>query len=381
MPQDILKKKFSLKDHLFNRGKVEYLGSLFLKADKKFKKDAFVSDVMKKLTTLELKARIVWIAEVLEQHLPADFAQASRLIRKALPPQLDPKKEDNDFGDFIFAPLGEYVVRNALKKAYLKDAYHTLYEITKRFSMEDAMRAFIQTFPKETLQQFKVWVRDDNYHVRRLVSESTRPRLPWSRRIQLTAKDTLPLLHILAGDRTRYVTRSVANHLNDIAKEDPLSVIQALKKWKQEKKQDKNELEWMEKHALRTLIKEGNAQALALLGYDKPMKADLVYIRLQSGTGKIRRGGVLSFEVQFMGKQDEDLLIDYVIDFVKANGGVKPKVFKLKKLSLKKGEIVVVSKSHRLLASATTYTLHRGIHTLTLQVNGRKYARTTFEIV
>ncbi len=71
---------------------------------------------MKRLTELELKERIVHIAETLEHYLTADFKVAAKQITAALPAPLDPSKSDDDFGDFIFAPLGEFVVRNGMAK-------------------------------------------------------------------------------------------------------------------------------------------------------------------------------------------------------------------------------------------------------------------------
>jgi 3-methyladenine DNA glycosylase AlkC len=376
-----MKKKFSLKDHLFNRKKVEYLAGLFARVDKKFKEKEFVEELMMKLLKLELKERIVWISEVLECYLPQDFSVASKLIVKALPIELDNKKTDDDFGDFIFAPLGEYVVRNGLSKKHLQDSYFVLHELTRRFSMEDAMRAFINTFPNDTLKMYTRWAKDKNYHVRRLVSESTRPLLPWSRRITLTTADTLPLLHVLHADKTRYVTRSIANHLNDIAKKEPELVIETLTAWKKEGKQKEEELTWMTKHALRTLIKNGDKSALALLGFSEKVHATVERFSVHADSRKIPKDGVLSFSFDLLATKDEALLIDYVIDFVKKGGGVKPKVFKLKKVSLKKGEGLRMSKNHRFVSDATTYKLYAGTHTLMLQINGKKSGVCTFEIV
>jgi len=92
--------------------------------------------------------------------------------------------------------------------------------------------------------------------------------LPWSGRVSLTNDDTLPLLTILHADATRYVTRSVANHLNDIAKKEPVVVVDTLRAWQKLRKQETRELAWMTNHALRTLIKQGHHGALALLQYD-----------------------------------------------------------------------------------------------------------------
>jgi 3-methyladenine DNA glycosylase AlkC len=376
-----MKKKFSLKDHLFNRKKVEYLAGLFVFADKNFKENEFVEEVMTKLLKLELKERIVWITEVLERYLPEDFSVSSKRIVKALPTELDSNNTDDDFGDFIFAPLGEFVVRNGLSKKHLKDSFFVLHELTRRFSMEDAMRAFINTFPKETLKVYAGWAKDKNYHVRRLVSESTRPLLPWSRRIGITHTQTLPLLSLLYADKTRYVTRSVANHLNDIAKKEPELVVATLTEWKKEGKQKEAGLVWMTKHALRTLIKNGDTSALALLGFSDKVHAVVEHFAVHAESQKIPKDGVLSFSFDLVATRDEELLIDYVIDFVKKGGGVKPKVFKLKKVSLKTGKTITVSKNHRFMADATTYTLYAGMHALTLQINGKKSGNCSFEIV
>ena len=376
-----MKKKFSLKDHLFNRETVTYLAGLLSNADVKFDGEKFVGDVMNKLLKLELKERIVWIAEALEQHLPKDFKKASTLITKALPLSLDPTKTDDDFGSFIFAPLGEFVVRNGLKKEHLDDSFILLHELTRRFSMEDAMRAFINTFPKQTLSLYKKWVKDKNYHVRRLVSESTRPMLPWSKRILLAPEVSTQYLDVLYADKTRYVTRSVANHLNDIAKKNGALVVTTLTRWKKEGKQDVKELEWMTKHALRTLVKRGNKDALALLGFRHDVKARVEQFSLSQSSKRIKGGDILSFSFSVRGIVDEALILDYIIDFVKKGGHTKPKVFKIKKLSIKKGEVVKVSKNLRLHADATTFTLNAGIHTLTLQINGQKFDTVDFEVL
>jgi hypothetical protein len=203
--------RFSLKDHLFNAEKVAYLGGLLEPVVPDFDRDRFERQVVDAMPALELKQRIALIASVLGEHLATDFPAAAAQIRAALPPPLDPSLKDDDFGDFIFAPFGKYIEDNGT------DDYDTamglLRDLTMRFSMEGSIRPFIEMRPEETLQQFETWARDPNYHVRRLVSESTRPRLPWAPRINLDPGAPMPLLDILHADGTRYVTRSVANHL------------------------------------------------------------------------------------------------------------------------------------------------------------------------
>lgn len=374
----IMKEKFSLKDHLFNTDSVTYLVNLFVAVDSDFNKKKFVNEVVGKFPELELKARIGWITEVLAKHLPSDVGAAMKLIVAALPPPLDPTKSDDDFGRFIIAPLGEYVVQHGCTKKYLKQSLATLKQLTMRFSMEDAMRAFLNNFPTETLAEYDKWVSDKNYHVRRLVSESTRPSLPWSQKIGIDYQVPIKYLDKLHADKTRYVIRSVANHLNDISKKDAALVVTRLKRWHTEKTQNPLELDWLTRHALRTLVKQGNADALALLGYTAhtvPVVSNLVVPK------KVTAGNRLQFSFDVTSSISQNLLIDYVIDFVKLNGGTKPKVFKIKKVSALPQAVISVEKNHHLKADATTFKLNTGIHSLTIQINGQKLATAQFEVV
>ncbi|MCG8652867.1 MAG: DNA alkylation repair protein [Pirellulales bacterium] len=369
---------FSLKDQLFNRDRVLFLANLFHAADSVFDPQAFVREVMKQLPKLELKQRIVWIAEVLQRYLPQEFPEAAAKIAAALPPPLDEHLTDDDFGDFIFAPLGEFVARNGMAKKHLRLSLRTLKEITKRFSMEDAIRHFIRKFPDPTLTELTKWSKDRNYHVRRLVSEGTRPSLPWSGRIGLDVTATIDLLDNLHCDNTRFVTRSVANHLNDIAKTNPQLVLATLSRWQDLGRQDPDELNWMTRHALRTLIKQGNPEALKLLGFRPNPKINVSEITLQQDT--VRPGEALEFSVTLTAGREEALLVDYVIDFVKSNGKTAPKVFKATKLKLKKNESKTVTKRHPLRADATTFTLYPGTHRLSIQINGSVFTSRSFEL-
>ncbi len=370
---------FSLKDQLFNEDRVQYLASCFSAADPSFDASGFVAATMFRLQPLGLKERIVHIASTLENYLAADYKVAAKQMVQALPPPLDPTKRDDDFGDFIFAPLGEYVVRNGLEKRHLALSLRTLKAITQRFSMEDAIRAFLNTHPSATLSTLEKWSTDRNYHVRRLVSEGTRPRLPWSGRLSLDTATAIPLLNTLHTDPTRYVTRSVSNHLNDIAKTHPDLVLDTLKQWRQLAQQDPSELQWMCKHALRTLVKQGHRGALALLGFQPNPKVTVSDFRIH--TAEVRPGQTIEFSFEVSGLQNEPLLIDYVIDFVKANGTRSPKVHKLKQLRVRKGETITIKKRHPLRDGATTYTLYPGVHHVTLQINGKSFGTESFQLL
>lgn len=378
MPKQPDDQRFSLKDHLFNRERIDYLGELFFASDNIFDRSGFVRDCSRSLANLELKQRITHIACVLENYLSSDFRLAAKQITRALPPALDSTLSDGDFGDFIFAPLGEYVVRNGLEKKYLRLSLATLKSLTQRFSMEDAIRAFINAYPTETLDELTRWSTHRNYHVRRLVSEGTRAMLPWSRRLSLDVRTPLPLLDALHADRTRYVTRSVANHLNDISKTQPSLVLDTLRRWKKMKKQSPAELQWMSKHALRTLVKRGDPHALEFLGFAEDPQISLTDFALRSN--KICAGEAIEFSVTLSASRDSNLLVDYVIDFVKARGGMAPKVYKWKQVQLREGESLTIQKRHILRAQATTYTLYPGLHRLTLQINGKPAGTQSFDL-
>jgi 3-methyladenine DNA glycosylase AlkC len=369
---------FSLKDHLFNAERVGCLAQQFSAAVPGFDDKSFTRAVMKQLKPLELKQRIVLIAETLEYHLADDFPTAARQVLSALPPELDPAKTDDDFGDFIIAPLGEFVVRRGMAKEHVAISLKTLKEITKRFSMEDALRSFLNTHPKKTLGELSKWSTDPNYHVRRLVSEGTRPRLPWSVRLSIHYTIPMPLLDQLHADRTRYVTRSVANHLNDIAKLDPELVLKTLGRWRKESKQQSEELDWICRHALRTLIKQGHPETMELLGYRTDPHVTVSAIKIANPS--ISAGESLDFSFAVTALRNESLIVDYRIDFVKANGSLSPKVFKAKKLELQRGESITITKRHPLRADATTYRLFPGTHRLTIQINGIATSSICFEI-
>lgn len=370
--------RFSLKDHLFNQDRVQYLASLFAASGHTFDIDGFTNAVMKRLSALELKQRIVHIAECLEDYLPQDFSLACQYIMAALPPPLDPTKRDDDFGDFIFAPLGEYVVRNGLAAKQVARSLRTLHAITQRFSMEDAIRYFIDAHPEKTLAALSKWKTDDNYHVRRLVSEGTRPRLPWSARLSIDVTRPIEFLDVLHADPTRYVTRSVANHLNDITKMHPQLVLDTLGRWKEQGRQSPTELQWLIRHALRTLVKQGDSNTLRFLGFSS--RPAITVSNFELASASVRAGEALEFSFEITATKTEPLIVDYVIEFLKSNGVLSPKVHKIKQLEIAKGETCKVTKRHPFRANASTFTLYPGIHYLAIQINGQQFQRAAFEL-
>jgi len=368
--------KFSLKDHLFNPETVGLLAAEFAAGVPDFDAARFTAEALAGFPERELMARMEWMADCLEAQLADDFPTMADQLLAALPVQLDPTKTDDDFGHFRHGVHGILVVRHGLEDHRVR-AMEVLYEATQRFSMEFYIRAFLNRWPEETLAQLALWAHDDNYHVRRLVSEGTRPRLPWAQNVGLTPEQTLPLLDALHADSARFVTRSVSNHLNDLSKIIPDQVIATLSSWGELSSQNPKELDWMTRHALRTLIKQGHSGAMAALGYsaDAPVTAQIVL-----GQTQVPIGGALDFEVVLESDVETPVLVDYRIGFSRPSCKQAEKVFKLKAGQIAAGKPLVLKKLHKFKGGATTFTLNSGAHSITVQVNGRDIAAAAFEL-
>ncbi|QQA41367.1 hypothetical protein [Pelagovum pacificum] len=356
---------FSLRDHLFNETRVRRLASLFGPA---FDSEGFVRETVADFPDLQLKQRIARLADGLEVRLPQDFPAMAERIRDALPPPLDPTRTDDDFGEFIHAPFGVLIERHGMQHPDL--ALDLLEEVTQRFSMEFAIRPFLNRWPEETLSRMETWASHPNYHVRRLVSEGTRPRLPWGSKIDIDPLRPLPLLDRLHADPTRYVTRSVANHLNDITRRHPESVIGRLSDWAAEGRQDQAELRWMTAHALRGLVKAGHPGAIALLGYRTDADVTLSDLTLTPEEVRIGETAEIAFTLTATG--EEPVIVDYKFDFLTPSGRVSPRHFKLIQTSLQPGKPRRLAKRHRFKGGATTFTLCPGAQRLRILVNGRE---------
>ena len=374
-----MSEKFSLKDELFNPKKVHQIASEIKEVYASFEQDKFEKEVTEKFDELELKERISHIASMFKKYLPSDYMEASNILLKALPTELDPKKTDDDFGEFIYAPYSDFVVTFGCTEEHLDFSLKALREMTKCFTVEYAIRDFINQFPKESFEMLTACSLSDNYHERRLASEGCRPKLPWGKKLLTSHIKPMSLLDTLYKDKTRFVTRSVANHLNDIAKLDASLVIEKLKEWKASKKQDEKEMQFIISHSLRTLVKDGNVEALALLGYNANPGIEIKNFKTKSL--KVKVGESLEFFFEIEAKRDESLMVDYILYFQTKAGKLNPKVHKIKKLNLKNGEIKSISKKHPFKANMTTRKLYAGEHKLVLQVNGQTHNEVFFELL
>lgn len=367
---------FSLKDQLFNADTVTLLADHLRQADAKFKHQAFTKRVLKAFPELELKARIEFMANSLQDFLPKDFSRALTVLHNALPTPLDPTQSDDDFGAFIWSVPSEYVAQHGCTDKHLDASLAFLQAATQRFSAEFSIRPFLAAYPERTMAFVRACTQHENYHVRRLASEGIRPYLPWAQRVLLPPPDVVAVLEALHGDNTRFVTRSIANNLNDLSRTEPELVLSTLERWQTLEQQNAQELEWMTNHALRTLVKQDNTNALELLGY--PSKPKFKLSNTNQST-QVKVGQALEWSGTLTSLAAQKLKIGLRVHFLKANGTQSPKVFAVKEVSMHKGEVLEIHKKIP-IKPMTTRTLYAGTHAAELVVNGIARGNSVFEL-
>ena len=176
-----MSEQFQLKN-IFNEKLVIQLSQQIKKVYREFNDRNFTQKVINKLEPLELKERSAVISHTLTDYLPKDFSTAAQILINALGPELV-KTEDNGYDGFYVMPLTSYIAQHGLRLDDLETSMKALYEMTKRFTAEFDIRVFLTTFPQQVMKYLETWVNDSNPHIRRLVSEGTRPRLPWASRL------------------------------------------------------------------------------------------------------------------------------------------------------------------------------------------------------
>ncbi|NJP05351.1 MAG: DNA alkylation repair protein [Chloroflexaceae bacterium] len=335
--------------------------------------DVFVQRVAASVEPLELKDRVALIAAALRETLPAEYLAALDILCAILGPENPQETGMFDFG-YQLMPIAYFVEVYGLE--HVDASLQAIHAITRRFTGEFAIRPFLVQHPERTMEVLQTWVHDDNTHVRRLVSEGTRPRLPWAARLQMAIDNPEPmiaLLEQLKDDPSPYVRKSVANHLNDITKDHPQRVLLLLTDWQVDASQQR---QWIIRHALRGLIKQGHADALRLIAADHPL-VELEALSLEPLA--IQLGDTLTLTATLVSRaeQAQKLVVDYCIHLVRAQGKTQPKVFKLKTLMLATGERVTLCKRHA-LKPVTTRRYYAGQHRLELQVNGVVLGETAF---
>ncbi len=345
-----------------------------------FDAQKFEQSCLNGLNELELKARVNHIISILHDYLPENFPKAAEILI-SIADVWDFGNAEDSLKSFAAWPIIDYFSIYGLE--HPEESLSGLKQLTHLHSAEFAIRAFIVKYPEYCQRQFTLWVKDESEDVRRLVSEGTRPKLPWGLQLKQFVVDptpNLPLLTSLKSDVSLYVRRSVANHLNDIAKDHPDVVINTCKKWTNEKnKSNKKEIDWVIKHATRTLVKNGYAEVFPLLGFTENPEVSIDEIVLSNEVIKLGEVINFTFNINSQSQKPQHFVIDYAIHFVKANGKQQAKVFKLKNITLQPNETSNLSKSFS-FKSITTRKYYIGEHKIELLLNGQPISTKSFEV-
>lgn len=361
----------ALKTMFYTRAFFDDLAAAIRASYPAFDADTFVARIHDDgWDALELKQRMRRTTVTLRAFLPGEYRAAlATLLRVA------PLLDTYGFEKIVFS---DFVEQYGLDD--WEASLPALESFTQVMSAEFAVRPFIIRDQARMMAQMEQWAQHESPHVRRLASEGCRPRLPWAMALPALKKDPTPILPILEHlkhDSSEDVRRSVANNLNDIAKDNPQAVIDTLRRWQAES--DSPEMQALVRHALRTLIKAGSPDALALLGYGAGAAVIVRNLTVAPDVIGMHGSVTFSFEVESTGSAPQGLMIDYILHLAGANGKTRAKVFKLAKVTLAPGEVIRQTKTHS-FKPITTRRYYPGAHAIEIQINGAACGRVQFEV-
>lgn len=344
---------------------VDLLAERFQAESATFEVRHFVASVMSELPALELKDRINLIASELRRHLDEDYPTALNDVVAVAESGVD---------GFAAWPLCSFVEIFGVNNP--DESLAAMEQLTQRMSCEFAIRPFLEHHLDRTVEQLEHWTTHPEPTVRRLVSEGTRPRLPWGPRVAVLSKDPaigLALLERLRFDQSEDVRRSVANHLNDVAKDHPQLVVETSARWMSDGVD-----RLLISHALRTLVKQGNPEAFRVLGFTTNPS---VQVSFAVEPSILELGGSIELmaEVTSTGTGTQHLVADFVIHHPTASGATSTKVFKWKTFEIGPGATVHLTKRRR-IQDQSTRTYEPGWHAVELQIGGTTLVESGFEL-
>lgn len=354
-----------LKDW-FDAKRYRSLAKQFQTVSPKFDARGFLKQTLTGLGDRSLMQRLGETSVAAERFLPGNFRQKVGAL-KDMAPMID--------HEFVAIFLSDFVARYG--RADRDFSLEALHHFTRFGSAEFAVRPFIEDDLTGTLRLMRDWTEDENEKVRRLASEGCRPRLPWGQKLTALVKDPSPLapiLDTLRADPALFVRKSVANNLNDIAKDHPDWVLRRLNAW------DRSipETAWIAKHAARTLIKKGSPQALKLFGFGgRP----LVAVTFTVSPPEIRLGNTISFTLKLksISAKPQQLAIDYILHYARASDRTSAKVFKWTELNLPgKGSLTI--QKRQTIRDFSTRKHYQGNHKVEVQINGIRIAESSFHL-
>lgn len=365
---------FQLKN-IYNTQVLGDYAELVQKTWKPFPVQDFLKNVFdENWIKLELKERTRHISDQLRRHLPQDYKEATQILTETVRRMLAQSGEKMVF-EHGFIP--DFVERFGTDEPDV--SIPAMETITRWTSAEFAVRPFLLKHPERMFQQMLDWSGHESAMVRRLSSEGFRPRLPWGMGVPVLKKDPspiLPVLEKLKNDPAETVRRSVANNLNDISKDHPGLVLQIAGRWLGKSP----ETDWIVRHACRSLLKKGDATALAHFGFEKELSG--IAIGDFSFSEKVRLGGQLdfSFSVKNTSETPANIRLEYAIDFITSTGKISRKVFKIKELEIISAAEIPISKKQS-FKDFTTRKHFAGSHQLAILVNGKVLTEGSFEVL
>jgi 3-methyladenine DNA glycosylase AlkC len=334
----------------------------------RFDRGGFLHAASDGLDPLSIMERVRRIADALNVALPSRYGDALEIIC-AMAPQLT--------HGFQAVAVTEFVARYGLGD--FNRSMDALADLTRFGSAEFAVRPFLAQDTERTLAVMERWSSSTDEHVRRLASEGSRPRLPWASRIPaLKIEPTLAasILKTLKADSSAYVRKSVANHLNDIAKDRPDWLLDRLAGWPN----DDPRTAWIIRHALRTLIKKGDPRALALIGAGHGAAIEVRSFSIEPQIVRLGETIAINAELISTSPDDQRLVVDYRVHYARAGGKTATKVFKLKTFDLPAATTTTLT-MRQAIRNFSTRRHHPGRHDVELIVNGRMMANNAFDII
>lgn len=326
------------------------------------------------LSELELKQRILLISEALYQSSgQRSYTDFSKSLIKLT--------EAASLKGFELWPITQYVETYGLDS--YQQAFKDMRYYTQLFTCEFAIRPYLIRHPDESLKFLLQCSLDKNHHIRRFASEGSRPSLPWGKKTQIfdkTAKATESILENLKYDDELYVRKSVANHLNDLSKMDATYVVNKLKRWQKESPaQHKEKILWICKHSLRSLIKAGDAPALALIGAKPVKQIKLEKFAIKQAQIKMNQHLEFEFTIHNQSKQKQKLVVDYILSLKRANSSHGKKVFKLKNIDLAGSSKITLDKRHH-VKPVTIRKYYSGEQFIEIQINGKSFIKKSWQL-
>jgi 3-methyladenine DNA glycosylase AlkC len=340
-----------------------------------FPHQAFLRDALAGYGPLSLTARGLHIAGALRTHLPGDFPRAAEIL-VASAGQPHGHQASGGMAAFLYMPHLYFIARHGLD--HFEESMRAQHALTQLFTAEYSIRAFLEKHPERTLARLREWTRDPSHHVRRLVSEGTRPRLPWAPRLRAFQRDPRPvieLLELLKDDPELYVRRSVANNLNDIGKDHPGLLTGVAKRWLRGASPERR---WIVGHALRSAVKRADAGALGALGFGAKVTVRPRRIIIAPAVARIGGSVRIAFDLVNTSRRTQRVMADLVVHFAKARG-TGAKTFKLKALELKPGASASLARKIG-LQQLTTRKHYPGEHRVEALLNGRRVPLGAFRL-